>query len=390
MTNTKIKNGSYSKMKTNEYLLDKDFFKDVVAKFKVKSIAPKKIIVVEHAVIDTVAFLQYLGQKYQVYFIPKPKSIDKNVLRKLDSCCKILNVNRKQLCSENIISFLKNIVCQDPFAIIDIGGYFAPILSEIEKAFSSQLLKIIEDTENGYQKYENTMNKFSSTVPILSVARSPLKVEEDYLVGQEIVIKSEIALADCGTTLLGKRALVIGFGKIGSSIADNLYRRGSIVYVADKKAIRLANAMAKGFQISHNFYHDLDKVNLVYIANGEKSVDLLKLKKASILNTLYVFSVTSSEDTYSHVSLLNELPSQNQGIDYRIMQTTSNKNIMIANSGNAINFAYTIPTLASYVQLTHLEMAVMLTQDFIPENRILTLNKCQQEKIAQLWIDSVG
>lgn len=102
------------------------------------------------------------------------------------------------------------------------------------------------------------------------------------------------------------------------------------------------------------------------------------------------FSVTSSEDTYSHVSLLNELPSQNQGIDYRIMQTTSNKNIMIANSGNAINFAYTIPTLASYVQLTQLEMAVMLTQDFIPENRILTLNKCQQEKIAQLWIDSVG
>ncbi|MDK7093922.1 hypothetical protein QP371_07020, partial [Gardnerella swidsinskii] len=94
---------------------------------------------------------------------------------------------------------------QETFSIIDIGGYFAPRLSEIQKNFKGQLFKIIEDTENGYQKYETQFHNNVITIPILSVARSSLKIEEDFLVGHEIVVKSEIFLADYGTTLLGKR-----------------------------------------------------------------------------------------------------------------------------------------------------------------------------------------
>jgi adenosylhomocysteinase len=39
-------------------------------------------------------------------------------------------------------------------------------------------------------------------------------------------------------------------------------------------------------------------MDIVYAANGEQSLDIEKLEKLSLQNTLYLFSVTSAEDTY--------------------------------------------------------------------------------------------
>lgn len=362
-------------MRHNEYLLDKSYFEKVAALFNKGQSDPPKILVVEHAVINSLDFIDYLCEHYEVYFIPKPKSIDRKVLKHLSKTCTILDVSRKELTGVDTPNLIKEIVGQDTFAIIDIGGYFVPRLSDIQKQFKGQLVKIIEDTENGYQKYEDKLSNNSISVPILSVARSSLKIEEDFLVGHEIVVKSEIFLADYGTTLLGKKVLVIGYGKVGSSIAGNLRKRGAIVIVADKRAIRLANALAHGYQIT----------------NGEKSIDTLQLKKLDLKHTLYSFSVTSADDTFKNSQMINKLPHYGHNGGYKILKTKSNRIVILANSGNAINFTYSISTLASYVQLTQAEMAVILQKDISGEENqgIVELNENDREKIAKEWLAEI-
>jgi adenosylhomocysteinase len=126
-------------------------------------------------------------------------------LKTIKSWCNVLQTNREELKQDSVIDFIGQIVQNDTFAIIDIGGYFVPKVDKIQSAFKGQLLKVIEDTENGYQKYVRSLEQHNISVPVLSVARSSLKIEEDYLVGHEIVVKSEMFLADYGTTFLGKK-----------------------------------------------------------------------------------------------------------------------------------------------------------------------------------------
>lgn len=377
-------------MRQNEYLLDQSFFEKTVSHFEKGQQVPQKLIVVEHAVVNSLDFMKYLCQHYEVCFIPKPKSIDDNVINELSKICKVVELSRETLKSTSIVNIISELVGNKSFGIIDIGGYFAPKLKEIQDTFKDQFVKVIEDTENGYQKYESEIENFSLKVPLLSVARSPLKLEEDYLVGHEIVIKSELFLADYGTTLLGKKALVIGFGKIGRSIAENLRNRGVIVSVFDHRSIRQAEALSHGFGFKKDLMQQIMDIDMLYIANGEKSVDLKELQQLELNHSLYSFSVTSAEDTFGSYSLLGELPVHGHDVPYKILRTNNNQNIILANSGNAINFTYTISTLSENVQLTQAEMAAMLIKDFTIESAIQEMDESSREIIAQDWLKSVS
>jgi len=70
------------------------------------------------------------------------------------------------------------------------------------------------------------------------VARSPLKDPEDFLVGQSVVFSTEALMRGRGDILHGRPALVIGFGKLGSSIARLLHAKGVQVTVYDIDPIR--------------------------------------------------------------------------------------------------------------------------------------------------------
>ena len=76
----------------------------------------------------------------------------------------------------------------------------------------AKLIGVVEDTENGHKRYEQIA---FPPCPVLSVARSPLKEPEDFLVGHAIVFSAEALIRQSGVVMVNKRALVIGYGKIG-------------------------------------------------------------------------------------------------------------------------------------------------------------------------------
>lgn len=131
--------------------------------------------------------------------------------------------------------------------LLDVGGYFAPALTELCDRFSGEIVGVVEDTENGHRRY---LDHDKPPCPIYSVARSPLKDPEDYLVGQSVVFSTEALIRARGDILYGRVAAVLGFGKLGSSVARMLHARGVQVTVFDIDPVKRAQALAQGFATS--------------------------------------------------------------------------------------------------------------------------------------------
>jgi len=108
-------------------------------------------------------------------------------LNELEKSYNFLFLDREQIKnSDTILEILENI--DKKIIILDIGGYFAPIINDLKERLKDKLLGVIEDTENGYKRYEQISNL---NIPLFTIARSPLKLMEDYLVGQSIFFSTE-------------------------------------------------------------------------------------------------------------------------------------------------------------------------------------------------------
>jgi len=73
----------------------------------------------------------------------------------------------------------------EKFAIIDTGGHFSHVMHDLQLFFGSNLIGIVEDTENEHQKYEAALltneNEYEGDAfayPVISVARSALKTQK--------------------------------------------------------------------------------------------------------------------------------------------------------------------------------------------------------------------
>ncbi|MDR1818658.1 MAG: NAD-binding protein [Methanobrevibacter sp.] len=377
----------------NKYLLEKSFFEEI-RKITMDKKA-KKLIVVEHAVPTVISFIKSLTIDYDIVFIKKPNSIHEPSKLEISKYTTYSSTTKNQLTDpEYLIWFIEKNVGEDTFAIIDMGGYFSinlDILNNLSK--KGQLFGIIEDTENGFQKYENGLLDLENKnreifIPLMSVDRSSLKDGEDFLVSNEIVIKSETFLSDHGTTILGKKILVIGFGKIGRNIANALRNRGGIVFVVDNNPTRQILAIAQGYP-EICIEKAINCVELVYIANGERSLDVKRLIECND-KLLYLFSVTSVDDTYKNCDLLKQKEFNEESMLTHVkIKSGINGELIFANNGNAMNFTITRnTTVSSFVQLTQAEIMYILGFIYIvkPEYNIKSLNNPEKHMIAHIWL----
>jgi adenosylhomocysteinase len=182
--------------------------------------------------------------------LPKPKSIDPAARREVESwvCCDDLS---RDLFADpgTALEYLESRAAGRDVVLLDVGGYFAASLTEVCARFSGRVLGVVEDTENGHRRYAE-LRKLPC--PVVSVARSPLKEPEDYLVGQSVVFSTEALMRGRGDILQGRGVLVIGFGKLGSSIARLLHAKGMNVTVYDIDPVRRIQAAAQGFLVARD------------------------------------------------------------------------------------------------------------------------------------------
>lgn len=317
------------------------FFSSIINPSRYKNI--DSVLVVMHANVEFVNFLTALGSVIRIAgVIPKASSKKFANIEYLKKQYPVFNIDRREILSSPK-KFIKTIGClikNDRFVIIDMGGYFSHVALDLTKKFNEQIIGIVEDTENGHQKYDTLIKQRSSSdnlPPVISVARSPLKEPEDYLVGQAIVFSAEAIMRAHGLILLGKRVGVIGFGKIGRSIAFSLLSRGARVDVFDTNPILLATALSLGFHTSSRVDF-LKTVDILFCATGNKS--LAVADGDYFKNGLHVFCATSSDDELS-ACLRHKIDVASTPFKKHTRKVClGNKYMYIHNEGNSVNFVH--------------------------------------------------
>lgn len=355
------------------------------------------LVIVQHVLPNSLPFFKALRANFDIVgIIPKPKSINPSVLEQLElsePAFSILHCTRDQLLDEAYVD--ENIGKRakgQKIIFLDIGGYFAQSIDMLAKVLGPKFGGIIEDTENGHQKYHAFVEPLKQRggelpCPIFSVARSPLKEPEDHLVGQSVLYSTEVVLRAHNTLITNKIVLVLGYGKIGKSIASSLAVRNATVWVYDKDSIRAAQALSHGFHVPDRKF-GISHANLIIGATGNKSLteeDFRMLRPYS-----FVCSVTSADDEFDFGKIRTSLANRNTGIGSEVFYNNG-KQFHLLNAGNAINFLHGA-VLGIYIYLVGCELIQCILKIVDPEasfrkDRIMTLSSTERQAIAGRWIE---
>lgn len=315
--------------------------------------------------------------------LPKPKSIDQDAMHEASSLWQVDKLDRGELSSaDEALSYLESRAAGERLVLLDIGGYFAPALPELCDRFSGEIVGVVEDTENGHRRY---LAYDKPPCPVYSVARSPLKDPEDYLVGQSVVFSTEALIRARGDILYGRVAAVLGFGKLGSSVARMLHARGVQVMVYDIDPVKRAKALAQGFATSSTLVRALAGSGIVVCATGN-----LALKAddfARVANGAYIASVTSSDDELE-LDALDPLYSRESVGNAITRYAHTGHFFYVLNDGNAVNFLHGA-SVGAFIFLVQAEIIAAASQLMTREHEVghYELSTGVREQVAATWLD---
>jgi adenosylhomocysteinase len=345
-------------------------------------------LIVTHLLEDRPFFLKALSDIVDIpVILAKPKSIDEEARTALKNDYKISTAKRTKLAGTVGADYVCRASEPDKSVILlDIGGYFASAIGPLRKRLGTRFLGVVEDTENGQQLYER---ESSVDVPIFSVARSPLKETEDYLVGQAVLHSAEHLARSAGHIFTGRRAAVIGFGKIGRSIADGLRRDGVIVAVIDTDPIAQVRAKSLGYDVGTK-EELLSRSDIVVGATGNLSLsdsDYGKLKNGSFL-----FTVTSSDSELAKRPSVFISKRVSSNVD---LVQTPGKYFYLFNEGNAVNFLHGA-VVGDFIYLVQAEILAAVMDIVSSHGRgqsksgIREVSQRTRRTIANAWMEFLG
>jgi 8-oxo-dGTP pyrophosphatase MutT (NUDIX family) len=348
------------------------------------------VIAVSHVIPSSEPYLLSLQENFNfIGVIPKPKSIDVQSLGRLkDKDIAILEQFTRQNIESNPEELARFLLNYDNICLVDIGGYFSSSLAKLKKILGKKLLGVVEDTENGLQKYEEEYK--SNFIRIVSVARSPLKSFEDQLVGNGVAHAAETILRSVNGLIPYKTCGIIGYGKIGKGIYQYLQQRGIQPYVCELNPLRAIQASCDGGKVVA-----IDKLirecEVVFCATGSQAVDILKLR--DLKRGAYLASVTSSDDEFDLRFLDSEYTHENVA-DNIAKYSKRGHYFYLMNNGDAINFLYSA-AVDNYIYLVQGELVFSILKianrvgHYDTKLSISTNSEEEQSEIAKYWLNYI-
>lgn len=361
----------------------RDFFR-ALSTDKSKHIS---LVVVAHIIPSSEAYIRSLHENFNLLgVIPKPKSINRHTLKLLKKAgVTILDQFSREYLTEHPDQLIDLLEPQEKVCLIDIGGYFSGIMDQLKERLGNKLAGVVEDTENGHQKYEK---KLSGKYTVISVARSPLKSFEDQLVGHSVAHATETVLRQINTIITYRDCGIIGYGKIGRGIAEYLMQRGVKPRVSEINAMRAIQASCDGAVIC-SIEELLKKSDVIFCATGTRALDLLKLR--DLKRGAFLASVTSSDDEFD-LKFVDSEYEKDVVADHITRYSKRGHSFHLLNDGNAINFLYAA-AVDKYINLVQGELifsVMKLSEAKGKGSKTMTTNtSAEREDIARLWLDFI-
>jgi adenosylhomocysteinase len=344
-----------------------------------------RVIVVTHLLPDRPIFLDALNDLADIAaIIPKPKSVHGPTREIVERKYKVLDTSREDLANlDKARSIFGDYSQGEPTIILDIGGYFAKSAEAIKQAHGETFVGVVEDTENGQQRYERLPDRKTA---VYSVARSPLKEPEDHLTGESVVFSMERLLRMCNEVIYGRRAAVFGYGKVGRSAARALATRGVRVSIVDTNPVRAIEASAHGFRVLEK-KTALATADLILGATGNFSLKEDDFRY--VRNGCFIASVTSSDDELDIAGLGERYQCENAS-HFVSCYSRQGHYFYVLNEGNALNFLDGA-VLGPYIHLVQAEilaaMTSLLDHETSESTGIESVNSTMRQRIAALWVE---
>ncbi|KSV75982.1 hypothetical protein N185_16170 [Sinorhizobium sp. GW3] len=352
------------------------------------------ILMMQHVVPNTVHFVEHLLQHgfHIAAFIAKPLSVHEPSLKRLVNMG--IRLVREDYATLEAGRLLDDLIEEAAagagrrgrqLTLIDVGGYMRVALSRLSEEAQAAINGVVEVTTLGHNNYAKWLSVL--TVPVVSLARSPLKMAEAILVGDSAIVATDIILRKAGLMLQSRTAGMIGFGAIGEPTALAARAKGMRVLVHDTDPLKLSRAKLLGFETTMNKRYLLGNVDLAFASTGSRSVELADLTDArdgitvvSVGSKGNEFDIAGLEDLAVSVAELGE-----ELIDYRL---ASGKSVHVVRGGKAVNF-YIQSCPDEAMDLVFAEQVACI--EFLLNRRELSvLHELPAEvhrKIAKAWLD---
>jgi len=362
----------------------RSFFDDVSR--PLRELPRVSCVTVAHLIPDVFPYLRAINGSFNpIAIIPKQNSIVDKVKQQLERSWNIRgDLKREVIANGNQFGDLLS-TAEGKFVLFDIGGYFSPVVHKLAKLMGNRFVGIVEDTENGHQKYLKVAEKDPLPVPVISVARSPLKDNEDFLVGQSILFSADFVLRQVGQLIQYLQCGIFGYGKIGSSIAHHLLLRGVKPWVYDDKPIPRARAVNQLCNAPPRDYI-IKNADVIFSATGNQALKILDFR--ALKSGCFVVSVTSSEDEMDLTFLEGEYTSEEvQGADHVTKWSSFTNFFYLVNKGNAVNFIHNA-VLGDAIHLVRGEMlhAAYYLLSGRAQPGLIELPKEEREQVVAKWL----
>jgi adenosylhomocysteinase len=357
------------------------FFREIIAQFPAGDTITT--LVITHLLPERPVFLGAMTAVSTVgAVLPKPRSIHQPTLDDVRRTFQVHDLTREQFTDETrALDFLEDTAGGQDVVLVDIGGYFAASLDTLAGKFSGRILGVVEDTENGHQRYAALG---PLPCPVVSVARSPLKDCEDHLVGRSIVFSTDALVRARGDILTGRSGCVIGFGKIGRAIAQTLRAQDIRVTVYDSDPIKRVQAHSLGFRTSACTAEGVRDAELVLCATG--NLALRREDFAALRNGAYLGSVTSSEDELD-LEGIHDLYQRSSVSDHLTRYEVTGHYFYVLADGGAVNFVHGA-AVGAYIHLVQAEIlaatAALSHAQFSPG--LHEISAADRDVIARIWL----
>jgi adenosylhomocysteinase len=276
--------------------------------------------------------------------------------------------------------------------ILDDGGDLTNMVFDKYPELISGIKGLSEETTTGVHRLIERMKNGTLHLPAINVNDSVTKSKFDNKYGCRESLVDAIRRAT-DVLMAGKVAVVAGFGDVGKGSADSLRNAGVRVIVTEIDPICALQAAMEGYEVK-TFAAAVKEADIVVTATG--NCDIVRGEHFKVMKDKAIVCNIGHFDNEIDMAWLNKnYGSKKVEIKPQVDKyTIDGKDVIVLAEGRLVNLGCATghPSFvmsASFTNQTLAQLELWLNTDKY-ENKVYTLPKYLDEKVARLHLEKIG
>ena len=276
--------------------------------------------------------------------------------------------------------------------ILDDGGDLTNMVFDDYPELAAGIRGLSEETTTGVHRLYERMRNGTLVMPAINVNDSVTKSKFDNKYGCKESLVDAIRRAT-DVMMAGKVAVVAGYGDVGKGSAASLRGAGARVIVTEIDPICALQAAMDGFEVK-KMIDAVEEVDIIVTATGNKDIigseHFVKMKDKAIVCNIGHFDneIDVAWLNNNHGSTKTEIKPQ---VD---LYTINGKDVILLAEGRLVNLGCATghPSFVMSNSFTNQTLAqIELWKNHSNyENKVYTLPKYLDEKVARLHLEKIG